>query len=87
MSDTYARICETRNSVSKERSLDGIWYEKCMEYSDLGDPLARQVAIGIGKELEGQSILLDLSNTRALAGEAGIELPDIKRIVQKMINN
>ncbi|EMB68336.1 putative bacitracin synthetase [Streptococcus mutans 3SN1] len=37
--------------------------------------------------MEGQSILLDLSNTRALAGEAGIELPDIKRIVQKMINN
>lgn len=64
-----------------------IWYKKCMEYSDLGAPLARQVAIGIGKELEGQSILLDLSNTRALAGEAGIELPDIKRIVQKMINN
>lgn len=31
MSDTYARICETRNSVSKERSLDDIWYEKCMK--------------------------------------------------------
>ncbi|AND80134.1 amino acid adenylation domain-containing protein [Streptococcus pantholopis] len=64
-----------------------IWYEKCMEYSDLGDPLARQVAVGIGKELDRQSILLDLSNTQALAWEAGIELPDIKRIVQKMINS
>lgn len=34
MSDTYARICETRNSVSKERSLDDIWYEKMYERGD-----------------------------------------------------
>ncbi|EGQ21626.1 non-ribosomal peptide synthetase family protein [Streptococcus sanguinis] len=64
-----------------------IWYEKCMEHSDLGNPLARQIAVGIGKELDGQDVLLDLSNTQALAQEAEIELPDMKTVIQKIVNS